>query len=143
MQMAGTALRIDFGDLQQAFWTSTEIRARFLELVQEQVALLHQSAACNLHHEARERLAGILLVVQDRTHSEVLELTHELLAKMLGTRRSTVSVLAADLQSRELIAYCRGQVRILNRSKLEAEACGCYPIDQRLHQSLYRHGLPA
>ena len=143
MQMAGTALRIDFAELQQLFWSVSEIRARFLELVQEQIALLHQNAACNLQHQARERLASTLLVLQDRTQSAVMGVTHELLATMLGTRRSTVSLLAAELQSRGVIAYSRGQLRILNRQALEAGACGCYAINQRLHRALYRHGLTA
>lgn len=142
MQMAGTALRIDFSDLQQLFWSSTEIRARFHELVQEQVAVLQQSAACHLHHKARERLASKLLLLQDRTRMDVLNLTHELLANMLGTRRSTVSLLAADLQARKLIAYSRGQIRILNRKKLEEAACGCHTINQQLSRFLYRQGLP-
>ncbi len=142
MQLAGTALRIDFADLQQAFWSSTEIRGRLLELVQEQVAIFHQDAACHLDHEARERLASLLLVLQDRTQSELLEVTQDLLAAMLGTRRSTVSVLAVAFQSREIITYSRGQVRILNRTKLEAAACSCYSIKQRLHQSLYSRGVP-
>lgn len=143
MQLAGTALRIAFSDLQQFFWSSIEIRARLLELIQEQVALFHQCAACHLQHQAKERLASLLLVLQDRTQLDVLDVTQELLATMLGTRRSTVSVLAADLQSRSVIAYSRGQVRILNRTKLERAACGCYPINQRLHRRLYRYGVPA
>ncbi|MGI4829908.1 MAG: Crp/Fnr family transcriptional regulator [Janthinobacterium lividum] len=143
MQIAGTALRIDFADLQRVFWACTEIRARLLELVQEQVAILHQSAACHLHHEARERLASLLLVLQDRTQGETLDVTQELLATMLGTRRSTISVLAAELQREGLIAYSRGQVCILNRNKLEVAACSCYPINQRLYQSLYGQGVPA
>ena len=137
MQLPGTALRIAFSDLQQAFWSSTEFRSRVLEQVQEQVAVLHQSAACHLHHEAKARLASCLLVLEDRTQLEVLDLTHALLAKMLGTRRSTISVLAADFQTGGLIAYNRGQVRILDRKKLETAACSCYPINQQLHRSLY------
>lgn len=143
MQIAGTGLRIDFSDLQQAFWSSTEIRARLLELVQEQVAILYQNSACHLHHEAKERLASLLLVLQDRTQSETLDVSHELLSTMLGTRRATVSLLAANLQNKGLIAYSRGQVRILNRKKLEASACSCYSINQRLHTTLYRHGVLA
>ena len=139
MQTSGTAFRIAFPELQRAFWVSTEIRARFLELIQEQVAVLHQNAACHLHHEAKERLASLLLVLEDRTQLEVLEVTQELLAKMLGTRRSTISVLAGDLQTKGLIAYHRGQLRILNRKELETAACGCYPINQGLNNSLYSH----
>ncbi len=138
MQVEGTAVRIPFLDLQQAFWSSTEIRARVLELIQEQVACLLQSAACHLHHEAKERLASLLLTFQDRAQVEVLDISHEVLAKMLGTRRSTVSLIAAEFQSRGLIAYSRGQLRILDRVGLETAACDCFPITQQLHRSLYR-----
>ena len=142
MQLVGTAWRIDLADLQQAFWSSTEIRGRLLELLQVQIAILHQNAACHLDHKARERLASLLLVLEDHTQVEVLEVTQDLLATMLGTRRSTVSVLAAEFQHREVIEYSRGQVHILNRRKLEAAACSCYPLYQRLYQSLYRQGEP-
>ena len=143
MQITGTALRIEFSYLQELFWSSTEIRARLLELVQEQLATLYQNSACHLHHDAKQRLASLLMVLQDRTQDETLNVTQELLATMLGTRRSTVSMLAADLRSRELIAYSRGRVRILNREGLEAAACSCYPINQRLHRCLYCHDVRA
>lgn len=141
MQTSGTAFRIGFSELQRVFWASTEIRARLLELVQEQVAVLHQNAACHLHHGAKERLASLLLLLEDRTQLGVLEVTQELLSKMLGTRRSTISVLAADLQTRGLITYHRGQLRILDRKELETAACGCYPINQQLHRSLFGHSV--
>jgi len=41
---------------------------------------------------------------------------------MLGTRRSTVSVAASLLQKAGMISYTRGNVTILNKSKLEAAA---------------------
>ena len=137
MQMSGSALRIAFSDLQQVFQSSPEIRARLLELIQEQVAVLHQSAACHLHHEAKERFASCLLAINDRTQLGTLEITQKLFAEMLGIKRSTVSVLAGDLQTRGLIAYGRGKIRILDRKKLEAAACSCYPLCKKLHQSLY------
>lgn len=84
-------------------------------------------------------VASYLLVVQDNTQQDVLNLTQEVLAGVLGTRRSTVSLIAAHLQRRGLIAYNRGQLRILDRDKLEAAACGCYPINRNLHRSLYGH----
>ena len=71
----------------RAFWASTEIRARILEFVQEQVTVYFiKNAACHRHHEAKERLASLLLVFEDRTQLEVLKVTQEFLAKMLITR---------------------------------------------------------
>jgi Crp-like helix-turn-helix domain len=55
-------------------------------------------------------------------------LTHEFLAEMLGVRRQTVSVIAAKLQTANVISYRRGVIRILNPKKLEAGSCECYGV---------------
>ncbi len=143
MQLTGTAFRIPFAELQEAFWSSAEIRGRLLELVQAQVAVLQLASVCHLQHGAEFRFASYLLLVQDSTQLQTMNLTQEVLAGVLGTRRSTVSLIAADLQRRGSIAYSRGQLRIADRRKLEAAACGCYQINRDLHRSLYRHSAPA
>jgi hypothetical protein len=45
---------------------------------------------------------------------------------MLGSQRTTVTVIAGALQRSGLIEYSRGHVRILNREELESAACDCY-----------------
>jgi hypothetical protein len=67
----------------------------------------------------------------DRTGSNSVALTQEVLAQMLGTRRSTVTVSAGILQTAGLIAYYRGDVEIIDRKKLEEAACECYGIMRR------------
>jgi hypothetical protein len=64
----------------------------------------------------------------DRIGSTSLGLTQEVLGQMLGTRRSSVTVAAGILQQAGLIAYTRGDVRIVQRTKLEREACECYGL---------------
>ena len=64
----------------------------------------------------------------ERIVGKTLPLTQEFLAQMLGTRRSTVSVAASILQKAGLISYTRGNVTIVNKSKLEDAACDCYEI---------------
>src|SRR5260370_38266777 len=85
-------------------------------------------AACNRLHEVDERLARWLLMSADRTGSDSVPLTQELLAQMLGTRRSSVTVAAGILQKAGLIAHTRGDVGIIDRPKLENGACECYGI---------------
>jgi CRP-like cAMP-binding protein len=142
IQLTATAFRIPFPDLVRAFRTNEEIRDRVLELVQEQALNLSQLAGCNRLHEAEERLARWLLMAQDRTGSDVLDFTQEFLAMMLGSRRTTVTVIAGVLQRSGLIEYQRGRVKILSRERLEAAACDCYRITKELYSGLYSHTIP-
>jgi CRP-like cAMP-binding protein len=97
-----------------------------LRSVQAMLVQACQSAGCNAHHNLAQRLSRWLLLCSDRSESLTLNLTHEYLADMLGSNRSTVSIAAEHLQSEGLIRYSRGKVVILNRPGLEQRACECY-----------------
>jgi predicted transcriptional regulator len=75
----------------------------------------------------------------DRVGSHQLPLTQEFLAQMLGTRRSSVTVAAGILQRAGLIAYSRGDVKIVDRRKLEEAACECYELMQQQIEEWQRH----
>ncbi|WP_446743217.1 Crp/Fnr family transcriptional regulator [Silvibacterium acidisoli] len=137
MQSDGAALRIAFADLARAYQTLPDLRNCILEFEQAQAFSLIQIAGCHRMHEAEERLSRWLLTVQDKTGNDLLELTQEFLGEMLGSRRTTITMAAGELQRRGVIDYSRGRVRILDRSGLENAACGCYPIVARLYNGLY------
>ena len=126
MQMSGYGLscRMPVAALEFARF------GRFHDLVLRSVQALFvqasQSAGCNAHHNLAQRLSRWLLLCSDRSESLTLNLTHEYLADMLGSNRSTVSVAAEHLQNEGLIRYSRGKVVILDRPALEAHACECY-----------------
>jgi CRP-like cAMP-binding protein len=52
-----------------------------------------QTAACNRLHDIKQRLARWLLMTQDRMDSELLPITHDFLATMLGTDRPRTSLI--------------------------------------------------
>jgi len=134
----GTALRIRLDDLRAIFLTSVELRSRILEFVQQQNVAIEQVAACNKLHEAEQRLARWLLMCRDRSERDTMTLTQEFMADMLGTRRTTVTVVASSLQERGMISYRRGKVTILSHKELEKAACHCYRICNDALRSLYR-----
>jgi CRP-like cAMP-binding protein len=142
MQLSGSALRIPYSELQKAYATSDEIHVRILEFVQQQAIMFSQIAGCNRLHSAEQRLIRWLLTAQDRTQNSDLKFTHQYLAEMIASQRTTVSVIAGELQERGLIRYSRGSVHILDRNGLEKAACDCYAITKRLYINLYgRDGL--
>ena len=126
VQGSGTAWRITSKRFQRELLTDPGLGLtihRYLYVLLTQFA---QSAACTHFHEIEPRLARWLLMTHDRAHADHFYLTHEVLATMLGVRRSGITIAAGALQQRGLIHYVRGDIRILDRSGLEAAACGCY-----------------
>ena len=90
-----------------------------------------QAAACNALHSVEKRACKWLLMAHDRVFTDEFKLTHEFLGMMLGVSRPQVSVVTKQLERAGLIAYQRGQVTVINRKGLEAEACECYGIISR------------
>lgn len=138
IQIPGVGLRIRFTELKKMFTDTQDVRDRILELVQYQYAVGMQVSACNLLHDLDARLARWLLMLADRTGSNVLPLTQEFISQMLGIRRTTVTVVAGNMQRVGLIAYQRGTVHILDRAGLEGASCDCYSFTRRALAALYR-----
>jgi len=138
VQVPGSAFKMKAEALERILPRAPSLELMLRRFVQAQAFLLAQSAACNRLHEVEERLARWLLMAQDRAGSGLLPLTHEFLAEMLGSRRSTVTVAAGALQRAGLIEYNRGRVKILDRTGLENSACECYEITkQQFERSVF------
>lgn len=100
-----------------------DLIVRYTEMLWSQA---QQNAACNAIHDGSSRLCRWLLQCADRTGSDQLPLTQESLAEMLGMRRTTVTLLAQQLQNRGILRYSRGRITVLDRAALQKHACGCY-----------------
>lgn len=137
VQLEATALRISLRDLRTVFDSSQEIRDRILEMLQQQAFSLSLIAGCHALHGAEPRLARWLLMTQDRTGQEVLQVTQEFLAEMLGAQRTTVTAIAGGFQRRKMIEYSRGRVTIVSREALESAACDCYQVIKNMYRNLY------
>ncbi len=130
VQKAGYALRIAAADFIHQIEHNSELNVllkRYLFVTYNQ---LLQTTACNLFHVLEKRLARLLLMFQDRSQSNELHITQELLAQMLGVRRVGVTKAAGALQRKNLISYSRGNVVIHDTNGLKAASCLCYQADK-------------
>jgi len=129
-QIEATAFRIDSERLVGLLRECPKLERQLHQFSHIMAMQVTQIAACNRLHEVNERLARWLLMSADRIGSNSVPLTQELIAQMLGTRRSSVTVASGMLQKAGLIAHRRGDVKIINRRKLEEASCECYSIMQ-------------
>lgn len=132
VQSEGTAMRVASPAFRRELEKSPPLQRelnRFTGALRTQIM---QTSACQRFHLLEQRLARMLLMIRDRVLSDELHLTHELLADMLGVQRVGVTIAAGALQQARLIAYSRGDMRILDCEALRAAACSCYlPLGER------------
>jgi CRP-like cAMP-binding protein len=136
MQIAGDGFRMMGNALERILRSAPQLQVILNRHSGMQGMQVAQTAACNRLHDIQQRLARWLLMTQDRVHLAVLPITHDFIATMMGTDRSTVSLAAAVLQKKGIIEYVRGAVKIVNRRKLEKSACECYGVIQQFEEDL-------
>ncbi len=123
---AGHALQMDVEFLSKKLNSCPEIKELIFEYFNEFVNQISQRIICNGFHLIEHRLCSWLLMLHDRTGSSKLYLTHEQIALALGAHRPSITQITKKLRDAEIIDYMRGAIFILNRNKLEADACSCY-----------------
>jgi CRP-like cAMP-binding protein len=128
VQASGLALRIDANRFRRVLDRCSMLTRRGHRYTDRLVTQFAQTAVCNSFHSIEARIARWMLATSDRTGSDVFTLKQSLLADMLGVLRPAVSRAARTLLIEGLVVYSRGQVRIVDRTGLEAVACSCYPV---------------
>ena len=143
VQLQGGLLRVPIKILQSEFEHSAHIRKLFVGYSETLLAQIQQTVACNSMHTIRNRICRWLLMMHDRADGENLTYTHEFLADVLGTTRTSVTLAAQALQSEGLIIYRRGNMQVLDRSGLEKASCECYAIVKQRFDAFLAPPQPA
>jgi CRP-like cAMP-binding protein len=136
IQIAGDGFRIMGSALGRILRSAPQLQVMLNRQTGLQGMQVAQTAACNRLHDIEQRLSRWLLMTQDRVDSGALPITHDFIATMMGTDRSTVSLAAAALQKKGIIEYARGAVKVVNRRKLEKSACECYGVIRQFEDDL-------
>lgn len=126
VQIGGAALRVSAARLQTAKQASPVLRNALTRYSDCLLAQVLQSVACNALHPIEQRSAKWLLTLHDRLGTDTLPVTQELLADMLGVRRTYLSGVLGRLQLQGLIQAGRGRITIRNRRALQQAACECH-----------------
>ena len=106
------------------------IRTSFLKYLHTFFIQIARTALANSRASLDQRVARWLLIAHDRVGDE-LQLTHELLALMLGVRRAGVTTAINQLERLGLIEASRGLIVIIDRKGIEEHCQGFYGQAER------------
>jgi CRP-like cAMP-binding protein len=114
--------------LKEEFERSAVVMHMLWRYTQALITQMAQTAVCNRHHSVDQQLCRWLLLSLNRLPGNELQMTHELIAHMLGVRREGVTESALKRQKAGLIRYSRGHIQVLDRPGLERLSCECYAV---------------
>jgi CRP-like cAMP-binding protein len=128
VQIPGGAAKMSRSAFTKAMRSMPSFRGLMEAYVQAFLEQVLVSVACNGTHSLKQRLARWLLMMRDRSDSDTLPITQNLLAEMLGVQRSTITNTLQELKHSGLVAPARSQVTILDRQGLIKASCECYQL---------------
>jgi CRP-like cAMP-binding protein len=137
MQASGNGFTLPTGAFRKAFLKGGPLMGAVHDFMYAQLAQAAQTALCNRLHATEPRMARWLLGTSDIVQSDILHLTQEFLAQMIGAERSSATIAAGGLKRAGLIDYHRGLVKIVNRPMLEDAACECYRVMRSQYETIF------
>jgi CRP-like cAMP-binding protein len=102
--------------------TLSELFSRYADCL---LAQSFQSTACNAAHSIEQRAAKWIIAIMDRTDRDLVPLTHDQLATMLGVGRSYTSRVIKSLKAESILDTRRGCFLVRDRAALRAKSCHC------------------
>jgi CRP-like cAMP-binding protein len=124
--VAGSAIRISASAFRYALDNSPTFRRHAAQFDHSLIAQGQRTALCNAAHSVESRICRCLLEVQDRIGGDRIPFTQDTLARLLGVRRTTVTLVAGRLEMLGALNCRRGSLQIVDRTALERCCCECY-----------------
>ena len=119
----GLAYRTTGSQLRALLEQVPELAKAFSCFLWKQTQEIAQHSARTQQGDIRTRLALWLHLLLKKTGDRFLEMTHQELADMLGTRRVSITVTAGEFQNEGILSLRRGAILIRNQQAL-AHAAG-------------------
>jgi CRP-like cAMP-binding protein len=96
-----------------------DVASGFISLLCKKVAAKEQQLLNLAYNSVRQRTAEALLKVQQTNNQELIQISRDDLAKMVGTASESVIRVLSDFKDEALIEIESGKIKILQPAKLE------------------------
>ncbi|MBR1285833.1 Crp/Fnr family transcriptional regulator [Bradyrhizobium sp. AUGA SZCCT0177] len=126
VKFAGPFVRLPVVRLEAAKKRSATLSNIFARYADCMLAQIFQSTACNAIHSIEQRTAKWIISAMERADGdEVVPLTHEQLATLLGVGRSYTSRVIQTFKAEGIVETRRGSILVRNADALRIRSCLC------------------
>ena len=126
VKFGGPFVRLRVEKLDAAKTRSPTLRNVFARYADCMLAQIFQSTACNAIHSIEQRTAKWILSAMERADgAEVVPMTHEQLATLLGVGRSYTSRVIQGFKAEGILETRRGSIVVVKPAALKLRACLC------------------
>jgi hypothetical protein len=126
VKFGGPFVRLSIGKLDAAKATSRTLSNVFSRYADCMLAQIFQSTACNAIHSIEQRTAKWIVSAMERTDGDnIVPLTHEQLATLLGVGRSYASRVIQTFKAQGILETRRGSILVRAPDVLKMRACLC------------------
>ena len=126
VKFGGPFVRLSVGKLNAAKIKSATLNNVFARYADCMLAQMFKSTACNAIHSIEQRTAKWIISAMERTAGDnVVPLTHEQLANLLGVGRSYTSRVIQTFKAEGILDTRRGSILVRNPEALRARGCRC------------------
>jgi hypothetical protein len=144
VKFGGPFVRLNVGKLEAAKTKSATLRNIFARYADCMLAQTFQSTACNAIHSIEQRTAKWIISAMERTDDDdVVPLTHEQLATLLGVGRSYTSRVIQTFKAEGILQTRRGSILVLNPDALRNRSCRCNEAVKGHFEEVLRGVYPA
>jgi hypothetical protein len=126
VKFGGPFAHLPISKLDAAKTVSASLRNVFARYADCLLAQMFQSTACNAIHTIEQRTAKWIVSALERTEGpNIVPLTHEQLATLLGVGRSYASRVMQTFKAEGILETRRGSILVRDLERLQVRACQC------------------
>jgi len=143
VKFGGPVVRLNVSKLDAAKATSISLRHIFARYADCMLAQVFQSTACNAIHSIEQRTAKWIISAMERADgNNMVPLTHEQLATLLGVGRSYASRAIQTFKVQGVLDTRRGSILVLNPGGLRTRSCLCNEAVKGHFEEVFRGVYP-
>ena len=144
VKFGGPFVRLTVAKLNAAKSKSATLNNVFARYADCMLAQMFQSTACNAIHSIEQRTAKWIISAMERTDGDnVVPLTHEQLATLLGVGRSYASRVIQTFKAEGVLETRRGSILVHSPEALRTRACLCNESVKNHFEEVLRGVYPA